>query len=63
MAENNKFVMRTIFWTLILASFAWTTTCFFMVQNDMKQLTKTANDGIHNIDLRLSRIEQKLGIK
>jgi len=60
------------FWVisaLVIGSFTWTTFCAFNNQRRIEDLTtkhydlkEVANDCLHKIDLRLSRIENKLGV-
>ena len=72
MSEGNG-KWQVGFWVitvLVVGSFAWTS---FSAWNNQQKIEKNteryiilkevANDCLHKIDLRLSRIEDKLGIK
>ena len=71
MAENGKWSVA--FWimsALAVASFGWTTFCYFNNGDKIMDLSKVANhsltsinDSIAKIDIRLSRIEWKLEAK
>lgn len=54
---------------LVIGSFTWSTLCYLNNQRRIEGnteryflLKEVANDCLHKIDLRLSRIEDKLGI-
>jgi len=69
--SNGKY--QIAFWAmsvLIIGAFSWSTWCFFLNQGSIMRnteryyaLKEIANDTLHAIDLRLSRIENKLDIK
>jgi hypothetical protein len=68
MAENGKWSIA--FWVvtvMTVASFGWTTFCFFNNGDKIMDLSRTANhsltaisESMTKIDIRLSRIEWKL---
>jgi hypothetical protein len=63
MAENGKWSVA--FWLmtgLTIFSFAWTTFCYFNNSDKIRDLALTANHSLTSIDLRLSKIEWKLGV-
>ena len=72
MSESNG-KWQVGFWVitiLVIGSFTWTTTCFLTNQGKIENnivklevLKDIANDTMHKIDRRLSRIEFKLGIE
>lgn len=72
MSESNG-KWQVAFWVitfLVVGSFAWTTSCYLTNQyriesnmNRLEILRDLANDTMHRIDKRLSRIEFKLGIE
>jgi len=72
MSENGG-KWQVGFWVitaLVIGSFSWTTFCAFNNQRRIEILAdryiglrEISNDCLHKIDLRLSRIEQKLDIK
>lgn len=71
MAESNG-KWQIGFWVitaLVIGSFGWTTFNAFNNQRKIEnlenrhyELKEVANDCLHKIDLRLSRIEHKLGV-
>jgi formiminotetrahydrofolate cyclodeaminase len=71
MAENGKWSVA--FWVvtvLTVASFGWTTFCFFHNSNKITDLAQTANhsltainENMSAINVRLSKIEWKLEAK
>jgi hypothetical protein len=71
MAENGKWSIA--FWVvtvMTVASFGWTTFCFFHNGNRIMDLSQTANhsltsisESVNAINVRLSRIEWKLEAK
>ena len=72
MVESNG-KWQVGFWVitaLVMGSFSWTTFNAFNNQSKISvletkhyELKEVANDCLHKIDLRLSRIEDKLGVK
>ena len=68
MSENGKWQIG--FWVitcLVIGSFGWTTFCSWNNQQKIEklfdrqwELKDVANDALHKIDLRLTRIEYKL---
>lgn len=70
MNDNKWQIGFWIITVLVVGSFSWTTFCAFDNQRKIEdlmakhyELKDVANDGLHKIDLRLSRIEDKLGIE
>lgn len=73
MSINDESRWQVGFWVLtvlVAGSFAWTTFCAFNNQRRIEslfdrqwELKEVANDMMHKIDLRLSKIEIKLDIK
>ena len=73
MSTNGNGKWSIAFWVvtvLTVASFGWTTFCFFHNTNKINDLAVVANHSltsistaINNIDLRLSKIEWKLETK
>ena len=69
--SNGKWSIAFWIMTVLgIASFGWTTFCYFNNGDKINDLAKTANhsltsinESITNIDLRLSKIEWKLDIK
>ena len=67
---NGSAKWQIAFWlltVLTIASFSWTTFCAWdnrcQIQRNMERyitLKDVANDALHSIDLRLSRIEDKI---
>ena len=61
------------FWVvtiLVVSSFSWTTICYLnnqrRIENNTERyinLRQISNDTLHSIDIRLSRIENKLDIR
>jgi hypothetical protein len=64
MAENGKwqvaFFLLTVF---TVASFSWSTWCFFRNDSKIENLAQVANHSLTNIDKRLCKIEWKLGVE
>ena len=70
MADNGNGKWSIAFWVvtvMTVASFGWTTFCFFHNQNKINDLAQTANHSLtsisanmNDINIRLSRIEWKL---
>ena len=68
--ENGRWQIG--FWVmtvLVVSSFSWSTVCYLNNQrrieintNKLYGLQRVSNDALHQIDLRLSRIEFSLGI-
>lgn len=72
MTGNGNDKWQIGFWVLtvlVVSSFTWATACAWMNQTKIENnrirydnLKEVANDALHKIDLRLSRIEDKLDI-
>jgi hypothetical protein len=72
MSESNG-KWQIGFWVLtvlVVGSFSWTSLCAYNNQRKIEslfnmhwELKEVANDALHRIDLRLSRIEDKLYIR
>ena len=70
MAENGKWQLGFFIITiLVIGAFTWSTWCFFINQGRIEvnaeryfNLRQVSNDCLHEIDLRLSRIEDKLNV-
>ena len=53
MGENNGKFIRGIFWTLILASFAWGTTVLFISTTALSAHCKDADAKVLNLDNKM----------
>lgn len=63
MPENGKW--QIAFWlttVLLVGSFTWTTMCAYSADIKIEKLHDKYIDTMHSIDLRLSRIEYRLGV-
>ena len=64
MADNGKWQIAFFLLTAFtVASFTWTTWCYFRNDNKIENLTQVANHSLSSIDKRLSRIEWKMGVE